>query len=265
MLILLPPSEGKTAPARRGRPVDPDALWLPGLGPARAKVLDALIELSGSGDALDALGVGASLQAEVAANTRLRELPARPAIEVYSGVLYAALDWPTLPADARRRGNRQLVVISALWGAVRPNDRIPPYRLSMDVDLPGVGRLARFWKSALTPALADHVDRAEQRSVIVDCRSQTYAAAWTPPAQIAERVAAVRVWQDGPSGRTVVSHLAKHTRGLIARDLLLHGGKPRTVPQVAEQLQQRWDVEPVPPARPGKPWLLDVVQPPVRT
>ena len=35
MLILLPPSEGKAAPARRGRPVELAALPHPGLTPLR--------------------------------------------------------------------------------------------------------------------------------------------------------------------------------------------------------------------------------------
>ena len=38
MLILLPPSEGKTAPPA-GSPVDAAALWLPKLAPARRRVL----------------------------------------------------------------------------------------------------------------------------------------------------------------------------------------------------------------------------------
>ena len=61
---------------------------------------------------------------------------------VYTGVLYDALGWGTLDAAARRRGNASLVVASALWGAVRFGDRVPPYRLSIGVDLAGVGPLA---------------------------------------------------------------------------------------------------------------------------
>ncbi|MEI2641760.1 MAG: hypothetical protein V9G10_05360 [Candidatus Nanopelagicales bacterium] len=43
MLILLPPSEGKTAP-RRGKPLDVAGLSRPALAPLREQVLAALVE-----------------------------------------------------------------------------------------------------------------------------------------------------------------------------------------------------------------------------
>ncbi len=45
MLILLPPSEGKTAP-RRGNRLDLDRLSFPGLTHARREMLDALVRTS---------------------------------------------------------------------------------------------------------------------------------------------------------------------------------------------------------------------------
>ncbi|MCP6204789.1 hypothetical protein NL465_29225, partial [Klebsiella pneumoniae] len=69
MLILLPPSEGKTAP-RRGKPLDLDAITAPGLTPAREAVIDALGELC-RGDVATAaavLEVGATQHDLVALN-----------------------------------------------------------------------------------------------------------------------------------------------------------------------------------------------------
>ena len=45
MLVLLPPSEGKT-PARRGAPLDLEGLSFPGLTATRERVLDALVDLA---------------------------------------------------------------------------------------------------------------------------------------------------------------------------------------------------------------------------
>lgn len=257
MLVLLPPSEGKAPPPARGRPVAPAELSFPALTPLRERLLDALAATSARPDAASLLGVGPSLVPELERNTRLRTLPARPALEVYTGVLYDALGWATLSPGARRRAGTRVVVVSALWGAVRPRDRIPPYRLSMDVDLPGIGPLARAWREVLDVELAAAAGPA---GVVVDCRSSTYAAAWTPGPSLAARTVTVRVLREAPTGaRSVVSHMAKHTRGEVTRHLLEAAADPRTPRALAGLLADRWKVELEPPARPARPWVLDVV------
>jgi len=256
--VLLPPSESKATPPRRGRPVDLQELSFPELTARRLHVLDALARASAEPDAAARLGFGASLAAEVARNTRWADVPAVPVHRLYTGVLYDALGWATLDDGARRRAARRVVVASALWGALRPADRVPPYRLSMGTDLPGAAPLAAAWRALLGPALSQ---AAGTRGVVVDCRSAVYATAWTPTGALAARTAAVRVLRDGPDGRSVVSHLAKHTRGEVARHLLTTGAEPRDVPALAECLAERWDVETVPPPRPGRPWTLDVILP----
>lgn len=255
VLVLLPPSEGKTAP-RRGAPVDLPTLSFPELTAGREQVLDELADLSGRPDALARLGVGASLAAEVDRNRRLREVPAAPASRVYSGVLYDALGLPSLPAAARRRAAGRLVVVSALWGALRPGDRVPPYRLSICVDLPGAGGLAGFWRPRLAPVL----DAAADGRLVVDCRSSSYAALWRPRGAAAARTVAVRVLREDAGRRSVVSHMAKHTRGLVVRHLLTRGGRdPRSPEQLAAAVAEAFDCELVPATRAGAPSTLDVV------
>ena len=124
MLVLLPPSEGKTAP-RRGKALVLDGPSFPGLTDTRRSVLAALVAASAEPDALSVLDVPPTLGDEVAHNRFLATAPTAPAAAVYSGVLYAALDLAGLDTAARRRANRWLVVTSALFGAVRPTDRIP--------------------------------------------------------------------------------------------------------------------------------------------
>ncbi|RKQ36247.1 YaaA family protein [Kocuria tytonis] len=239
MLILLPPSESKTAPAS-GDPLDLAALGLPALTASRAQLMTELAAVSARDDALQLLGVGPSLAADVARNRVLRSAPAAPALEVYTGVLYDALDAGSLAGPARTAADESLLVVSALWGAVRPTDRIPAYRLAMGAALPGTGRLSTWWRPRLTPVL----DELAAEQVVVDCRSAAYAAAWKPPAA---RTVTVRVEQQKPDGsRAVVSHHAKHTRGLVARALCEHrggGGELHTVEQVQDALAAHWTVE----------------------
>lgn len=236
MLILLPPSEGKT-PASAGPAVDLASLSFPTLEAARRDVMAALAEVSGRTDALEALGVGASLAHDVERNRRLDTEPAAPAHSVYSGVLYEALGYGSLTPAQRRRAEEGVVVVSALWGAVGFADPVPAYRLSMSTALPGLGRLASFWKPRLAEALAE---RAAQ-GLVVDCRSSTYAAAYAPPAAT---TVTVDVFRERDGERSVVSHFAKHHRGELVRHLLTRRGKAPSTPEALLAVaRERWEAE----------------------
>lgn len=253
MLILLPPSEGKT-PADGGDAVDWTSLSFPGLNTCRAQVLEALGTVSAHEDALALLGVGASLKAEVERNTRLHAEPAAPAHQVYSGVLYDALGYGSLTASQRTKADGSVLVVSALWGAIRFADRVPAYRLSMGTALPGVGRLASFWKPQLNAALA----AASEGELLVDCRSSTYAAAWTPPPA---QTVAVNVFTEAGGVRKVVSHFAKHTRGELARHLLQRRGTaPRTPAELQKAAAGKWTVELI-EGTARKPHALNIILP----
>ncbi len=253
MLILLPPSEGKT-PAAGGEALDWASLSFPDLNVCRARVLEALGTVSAHEDALALLGVGASLSADVERNRRLHAEPAAPAHQVYSGVLYDALGYDSLTAVQRSKADTGVLVISALWGAIRFADRVPAYRLSMGTALPDVGRLASFWKPQLNAALA----AATAGELLVDCRSSTYAAAWAPPP---EHTVAVNVFTEANGVRKVVSHFAKHTRGELARHLLSRRGHaPGSPAQLLKAAAEKWDAELV-PGTARKPHALNIILP----
>ncbi|MFE6970630.1 YaaA family protein [Isoptericola sp. NPDC057653] len=227
MLICLPPSEGKTPAPEGAAPVDLARLTAAEhLTDQRRTVLDALAAASARPDATDLLGVGASLGDEVARNTELKAAPTAAASRVYTGVLYAAAGLADLPADLTGVAARDVRVFSGLWGAVSPADLIPAYRLSMGVDLPGVGKLAAAWR----PHLAAALDARAAGDVVVDCRSATYLAAWKPvtTGEGAADWVTVRVVREADGRRTVVSHNAKHTRGVLTGHLLRRSGPAPT-------------------------------------
>ncbi|NGO79251.1 peroxide stress protein YaaA [Streptomyces sp. YC504] len=261
MLVLLPPSEGK-ADSGRGAPLKPESLSLPGLAEARAAVLDELVELclTDEEQARDVLGLSEGLRGEIAKNAELKTAGARPAGEIYTGVLYDALGLSTLDAAAKRHATKSLLVFSGLWGAVRINDRIPSYRCSMGVKLPGLGALGAYWRGPMAEALPE----AAGEGLVLDLRSSAYASAWKPKGELAGRTATVRVLHsqlvDGVEKRSVVSHFNKATKGRLVRDLLLAGVKPATPAELVTALRDLgYTVEAEPPARAGRPWSLDVV------
>jgi cytoplasmic iron level regulating protein YaaA (DUF328/UPF0246 family) len=242
VLILLPASAGMARPAR-GRRLDLDALSYPDLGDARRTVLDALTSLC-TGDTAKAqtvLGLPDGLVGEIGRNASLADAPTAAAAKVYTGVLYEALGLGTLSAAAKRRASSRVLIASALYGLVRPGDRIAPYRLSGSVSLPGVGTVASLWRSALSDVLG----RAAERRLVVDLRSGTYAGFWRPTRRQARRVVTVRVLHEADGKRTVVSHFNKATKGRLVRTLLEDGSTPGRPDAFADLLTTLgWRVEP---------------------
>jgi cytoplasmic iron level regulating protein YaaA (DUF328/UPF0246 family) len=191
VLVLLPPSRGQASP-ERGRCAGLSTLVYSRLREPRERLIDAV-------------------------DPSLRAAPAIPAAELYTGVLFAALGLADLPWDG-------VLIASALWGVVRPGDRIPGYRLDMSAKLSGIGGLAAYWREPLRAALPD-------RGLVLDLRSGSYVAAWQP--RRATHLA-VRGFAEAPDGtRTVITHMAKRVRGEVARLVLQAGGAERPE-QVAE-------------------------------
>ena len=255
MLILLPPSEGKSAP-RRGKSLDLASLSTPALTPTRTTLLAALTELcrADPDEAVEVLGLGPAQRDLVLRNATLASAPTARADAIYTGVLYDALGFATLSPAARRRATSRLAVTSSLFGIVRPGDRIPPYRLSGDAALPGVGSVAGAWREVL----GDAITAGMGTGLLVDLRSSTYAAFWRPTKDVSRRVATVRVLHESGGRRTVVSHFNKATKGRIVRALLEDGADPRTPKALADTLTRLgWTVEIGEPTPKGT--QLDVV------
>ncbi len=261
MLILLPPSEGK-ADAGPGTPLDLAGLALPTLRPAREQALAALVELCGQPEtdrARELLRLTPGQRGEVLRNADLYRAGTLPAGQLYTGVLYDALDLSGLSAPAYELARRSILICSGLWGVVRIDDAIPPYRCSIGVNLPGVGPLRRHWRSVLPAALGP----IAADGPVLDLRSTGYASMWVPDAAVAGRTAEVRVLHErmvnGARQRTTVSHFNKATKGRLVRALLTSGARPGSLPELVTALRDlKYAVEETEP-RSGRPIRLDIV------
>lgn len=89
MLIWLPPSEGKNAPAQ-GPSLDVNALSRPSLATSRRTVCETLAALGDGPTAAAFLKVGARIDLSV--NTALDSAPCAPASSLFTGVLYEAIE-----------------------------------------------------------------------------------------------------------------------------------------------------------------------------
>ena len=258
MFVFLPPSEGKSAPSPdETRRLDLNSLILPQLSGQRQRVVDALMAASAGDDAQKVLKVGAKVMPEVAANLHLPTAAVAPAHQVYTGVLFEALDAETLDPAQLQRASEQVLIFSGLFGVTSFNDLVPAYRLAMGVNLSPFGDdrdpgpLGAFWRAALRTELADLVGQ----QLVVDCRSASYASAFRAPAG---QTLVVNSFTETNGERKVVTHFAKHARGQLAGMLLRRRTMPESVDEVAHIASGQWTVE-VRPAQGSTPHQLDLI------
>jgi cytoplasmic iron level regulating protein YaaA (DUF328/UPF0246 family) len=224
VLLLLPPSETKRPGGAPGTRLALSTLRYPMLTDARRATLDAVAALAHDHDAaVKALKLGVKQHHEVAKNRVLEHSELLPAADRYTGVLYDALDAGSLPAPARERLGRHVVIHSAVLGPVGALDTIPDYRLSHDSRLPGV-RLKALWADAAAAALAG------ETGLVLDARSQGYAALGPAPHGVWLEVVA-----EGADGRRrALNHFNKHAKGELARAYALSGENPQTVAELVD-------------------------------
>jgi cytoplasmic iron level regulating protein YaaA (DUF328/UPF0246 family) len=241
VLILLPPSEGKTRPVS-GAPLDLATLSFGSLTATRAQLLRALVKLCNGRPkhAMEVLGLGTTQAESITVNAVLPEEPTARADAIYTGVLFSELDLPSLDEASRKRADESLAIASALFGLLRPDDLIPAYRLSGNVSLPRLGTVAGRWRAPLPRVMRDLTGDG----LLVDLRSGTYTALGKPPAELAPRTATMRVLHEHQGVRKVVSHFNKATKGRIVRGLLESGAEPGTVDELHSVLADLgWTVE----------------------
>ena len=215
MLILLPPSEGKSQPEKSLKLKLSELSFFEELTPVRSLVLGKHKELD-----LSAIA---------------------PAHEVYTGVLYQALGYSSLPAASRKRANKEVLIISAAFGLLRLKDEIPFYKFKIEPVL---------WKKDLARALHGYDEQ-----LVVDARSSTYSTVWTPNPF---NTVGIRVFTKVKGQLKVITHMSKKTRGEVVRFLLESEKEPRTPRELHQLINKKFACKLVEPEG-KKSWFIDVI------
>jgi uncharacterized protein len=214
MKILLPPSEKKNEPKKRNA-LKLDALsFQADLTTTRSAVLKKHKEIDLS-------------YCDVASN-------------IYSGVLYNALDYASLSTIAQLRADNSIVIISAAFGALRLTDVIPYYKFKID---------PATWKKPLSIALS-----GLDNELVIDCRSSTYATVWTPDPS---KTVGIRVFKKVAGQMKVITHMSKLTRGEVSRCLVSQAKNPRTPQELHKLLSKEFNSRLIEPEG-KKSWFIDV-------
>jgi uncharacterized protein len=251
VLVLLPPSETKRDGGTLG-PLELDRLSFPLLTGPRSVVVSATRKLADDAEAMmRALKLGPRQASEVDRNRALLESPTMPAIDRYTGVLFDALDAPSLDRAARAYAGAHVAVHSALLGLVGGLDAIPAYRLSHDSRLPEV-RLKSVWRDPVSSVLAQH------EGLVVDLRSEAYAELGPAPSR--DDAVYVRVVSVGDDGRRrALNHFNKRAKGLLTRSLLSDRPRLRTRQDLVDWARGAGFAVDSVPARSGHPVELELV------
>ena len=163
-----------------------------------------------------------------------------PAIQVYSGVLYAALGWARLNKAQQKLGQASIAIISAKYGVVRPMDPIAPYKEKID-------------NKKLASQVAQVLDGAETE-LIIDCRSSTYQTVWQSPIAITVEI---KVFTIIDGHKKVITHMSKKTRGEVTQHILRIGKEIKTPQQLQETVSLGFTCTLI-EATDKEPWVLEV-------
>ena len=142
---------------------------------------------------------------------------------------------------AKKRGLGAVVIISAKYGAVRPDQLIESYKVKID-------------NKAMREPIGQ-VLNAIKTDLIVDCRSSTYKTVWHSPI---DKTVEVRISTVVDGVRTVVTHMSKKTRGEITRWLLQSRSVPRTPEDLYAIVSEKYPCA-LTPSDGFEPWVLEVI------
>jgi cytoplasmic iron level regulating protein YaaA (DUF328/UPF0246 family) len=146
----------------------------------------------------------------------------KPALLAFAGDVYDGLDAKTLATADLDWAQRHLVILSGLYGALRPLDLMQPYRLEMGTRLhtDAAEDLYGFWGDTLAEHL-NRLQRGERAPLVVNLASQEYSKAVLRPALKARVIECV--FEDWKGGQyKVISFFAKRARGMMARHAVVN-------------------------------------------
>lgn len=147
---------------------------------------------------------------------------AKPAALAFAGDTYVGLRAGEMSADDLLWAQGSLRILSGLYGALRPLDRMEPYRLEMGtrLDTHRGKDLYAFWKGRISAVLNEAVD-GHAHPVIINLASTEYFRAANDGALSCPVITPVFHEERGDKAR-VIGLMAKRARGMMARHIILN-------------------------------------------
>lgn len=187
----------------------------------QAKNLIEILNTLNTDDIVDLMGVNPKQAFETYQQIQafnLSKTPAKQAAYTYNGIAFQGLDFSSLPDGDISYAQEHLLILSGLYGIVRPLDLIKPYRLEMQAKLHNQkgNDLYSFWSDILTEDIAKRLKADD--NIWINLMSKEYTKA-IDTKKLSAKVQIITPdfkEQTATGYRQVVVH-TKKARGMFAR------------------------------------------------
>lgn len=137
-------------------------------------------------------------------NIKVNQKELTPAIQLYTGVVYDSLSLDQYDVYEMDYLNRNVRILSALYGVLRPMDGVQPYRLDFTMKLKGLN-LNALWKENL-------LSYFKEEELILDCASHEFSHFLNPLKEKVHRIEFIDVVN---GQEKIISYNAKKLRGMM--------------------------------------------------
>ena len=150
---------------------------------------------------------GVSEKIALKAKTLLEEKRTGRAISIYNGAVFKSLSYSSLGNEEKEYIGENLIILSAMYGALSTSDLISPYRLDMKTKVTGIS-LYSFWEGRL--------DYLFKRELVIDLSSNEFS-------KIIAGVEKIRIeFKEMVEGKPVIkATYAKIARGAFLKEMAI--------------------------------------------
>lgn len=145
-----------------------------------------------------------------------------PAIYYFQGDVYQALQAKTWDSQSIAFAQQHLMILSGLYGLLRPLDLIQAYRLEMGCRLPNSqgANLYDFWRQTITQSLNELL--AQQANPLLLNLASTEYSSVIAADQLTKPMVTVNFYEQKGETQKMIGLYAKKARGAMARFIMTH-------------------------------------------
>ena len=146
------------------------------------------------------------------------------AVDAFTGVVFRALDYPTLSVEAQEYLSNNLGIISSVYGWLDADDDVKQYRMEFGALCSPDGKaLTSFWRDRVTDALLERLSAGGHTAVIDLCPVDATRCIDCKRVEPCARVIKVNFTSSDGTVKSPHANRLKTLRGQLLRQIAIHG------------------------------------------